>query len=576
MKSERRKYEEALVFVILFATLIFVSIGCASATTIYVPDNYPTILQAVNNAIANDTIIVRDGTYTETVDVNVNNLTIKSENGSTSTIVRAMDSNDHVIEVTANYVNISGLTVTRATESGKAGIYLKSVEHCNITNNNALNNGYGIAISSSSSNTIINNTANSNTDVGIHLGSSNDNTLTSNTANSNIDDGISLSYSSNNSITKNNVNSNIWIGISLYNSSNNTLICNNASGNDYYGIHLEDSRSNNKIYHNNFINNTNQAYDNGNNSWDNGYPSGGNYWSTHNCTGNPSNGSQPYYINPNVIDHYPFQDPNGGLITNEDKAYSHIYEQMDKNNTESLRLIDSYVDDDPTAWVYDNDLAILALVDRGTTEDKDRAKILCDAFVWCQNHDQYFSDGRVRDGYWATNITDPSGENSSIISPGSGTGNMAWTIIALLRYYEVSNDKTYLNASIRLGNWIYDNCSDSRGAGGYTGGYDGWEPNQTKFQWKSTEHNIDVYVAFMRLYIVTGNTTWLDRAIHANKFVKAMWNESEGHFWTGTLNDGVNISKDCLPEDVNTWGLMALGNVSKYGRGIRWVEKIVM
>lgn len=43
MKSERRKYEEALVFVILFATLIFVSIGCASAATYYVPDNYPTI-----------------------------------------------------------------------------------------------------------------------------------------------------------------------------------------------------------------------------------------------------------------------------------------------------------------------------------------------------------------------------------------------------------------------------------------------------------------------------------------------------------------------------------------------------
>lgn len=50
-----------------------------------------------------------DGSYTENVDVNVNNLTIKSENGSTLTIVQAVNQNDHVFEVTADYV--SGLTV---------------------------------------------------------------------------------------------------------------------------------------------------------------------------------------------------------------------------------------------------------------------------------------------------------------------------------------------------------------------------------------------------------------------------------------------------------------------------------
>ena len=57
MKSERRgKFEKpkgkALIFVILFAILAFVSagIGCASAATIYVPDNYSPIQQTVNAA----------------------------------------------------------------------------------------------------------------------------------------------------------------------------------------------------------------------------------------------------------------------------------------------------------------------------------------------------------------------------------------------------------------------------------------------------------------------------------------------------------------------------------------------
>ena len=41
----------------------------SAARTIYVPDNYAKILWAVDNAYAGDTIIVRDGTYTENVDV---------------------------------------------------------------------------------------------------------------------------------------------------------------------------------------------------------------------------------------------------------------------------------------------------------------------------------------------------------------------------------------------------------------------------------------------------------------------------------------------------------------------------
>ena len=77
---------------------------------IYVPDNYTTIQAAVDNAIAGDTIIVRDGTYSENVDVN-KQLTIQSENGADKTIVQTVDSNDHVFEVTADYVNISGFTV---------------------------------------------------------------------------------------------------------------------------------------------------------------------------------------------------------------------------------------------------------------------------------------------------------------------------------------------------------------------------------------------------------------------------------------------------------------------------------
>jgi parallel beta-helix repeat protein len=113
--------------------------------------------------------------------------------------------------------------------------------------------------------------------------------------------------SSNNCILDNNIICSR--GIHLF-SSNNNVISNNEIVKNDVGVSLSESK-NNLIYHNNFIDNTEQANDNtGTNSWDNGPTAGGNYWSDHSCIGNPSDGSLPYSIDTDSIDRYPFQDPN--------------------------------------------------------------------------------------------------------------------------------------------------------------------------------------------------------------------------------------------------------------------------
>ena len=288
-KSEirRLKFGKVLIFAVLFATLVFVSIGCASPATHYVIPG-ESIQDAVDAANPRDTIIVRDGMYSENVDVNVNHLTIKSENGSASTIVIAPVNTSHVFSVTANYVNISGFTVRNATGSGKSGICLERANHCNISDNNASSNNCGIYLYSSSNNTLTSNPANSNY-FGICLEtSSNNNTLTNNTANSNYWYGIYLySSSNNNTLTNNTANSN-YFGIYLETSSNNNTLTNNTANSNYWcGIFL-DSSSNNTIY-NNYFNNTHNACDKGNNTWNisetagtniiDGAYLGGNYWS---------------------------------------------------------------------------------------------------------------------------------------------------------------------------------------------------------------------------------------------------------------------------------------------------------
>ena len=224
------------------------------------------IQAAVGNATAGETICVAAGNYTDNVDIATVHLTLRGE-GAGLVTVTAKSPSDHVFEVTADYVNISGFTATGATANwADAGFYLNGVDHCNISENDAPNNNCSIVLLSSSNNTLVNNNASNNPHLGIHLwnsrnntltsntasnnyqgiylGSSSNNTLTSNTANSNSHRGICLARSSNNTLTGNTADSNIFLGIGMYGSSSNTLTSNTANSSGYYGILLGSSSSN--------------------------------------------------------------------------------------------------------------------------------------------------------------------------------------------------------------------------------------------------------------------------------------------------------------------------------------------
>lgn len=138
------------------------------------------IQAAVDDATAVETICVKNGSYSENVDVAMDHLTIRSEAGSVSTIVQAANPGDHVFEVVADYVNISGFSVAGATGTSRAGIYLNGADHCNISDNTASGNENGIYLKSSSNNTLLNNTASDNDNCGINLCDSSDNLIYNN------------------------------------------------------------------------------------------------------------------------------------------------------------------------------------------------------------------------------------------------------------------------------------------------------------------------------------------------------------------------------------------------------------
>jgi parallel beta-helix repeat protein len=181
---------------------------------IYVPDDYAKIQYAVDNAGAGDTIIVRDGTYIENINVD-KRLTIKSENGSENCIIQAADPGNSVFEVTADHVNISGFTAKGTTAAYTAGIYLNNGNHCYIANNVASKNRNGIVLDSSTNNRVHDNNADSNDYHGIGLRSASENTIEYNIASNNGICGMYLESLSNKNIIANNTCSNNKFGIKL-------------------------------------------------------------------------------------------------------------------------------------------------------------------------------------------------------------------------------------------------------------------------------------------------------------------------------------------------------------------------
>lgn len=236
------------------------------------------------------------------------------------------------------------------------------------------------------------------------------------------------------------------------------------------------------------------------------------------------------------------------------------------------------------ALSYDNALVLLAFDACG---DIKNATLVADAFVYAQNHDRFYNDGRLRNAYMGGDLVlppgwAPNGKSGTVRLPqwndpeqlGTYTGNMAWVMTALLTHYEITGGEKYLDAAKRIGEWIQSNCYDTRGAGGYTGGYRGWEPNPHKMLWKSTEHNIDVYAAFQKLYLITKDSRWKQRAEYAKKFVSAMWDDREGKFWIGTKEDGVSINNGIVTLDAQAWTVLALLDSSgTYLRALKYAEK---
>jgi hypothetical protein len=246
--------------------------------------------------------------------------------------------------------------------------------------------------------------------------------------------------------------------------------------------------------------------------------------------------------------------PSGSVA----KAYRFLRLMMDEYATGSTRrLVRSYANGKlkslTDAFSYDDALFIDAML-AATPDDIARAKVVGNALLYVQRYDPA-GDGRVRAAYGPKPLKNP--RDVKVEGSASDLGDNAWVGQALLQLYAKTSDAAYLKSAREIATWIQKNTYDTRGSGGYTGGY---TANGKKIKWKSTEHNIDTYAFFTMLATESGEPRWISRASWAKKFVASMWSERAGRFYVGTLDDGITPNKPFKPEDVNSWSYLAFQN----------------
>jgi nitrous oxidase accessory protein len=226
-KMKRIKSSAVLLLSGLFLCLFFQLNVNAQSNTIFVPDDYATIQEAINNAFYEDVILVKKGEYIGSIVVN-KSITLVGEDKEETTILGDWSLNGTVVLVQSDEVVVKNLTMKAVYNSGPSGrgVHLLHVKNCQVTNC-IFQCGIGVWLYGANNNIVKNNQI-SGADI----------SLPSNA-------GIKLQQSTNNTINENTINGYIYgYGVFFDSSSNNDLIRNQIY-NNYYEVLIKDSNKNN-------------------------------------------------------------------------------------------------------------------------------------------------------------------------------------------------------------------------------------------------------------------------------------------------------------------------------------------
>ncbi|HJW98325.1 MAG TPA: NosD domain-containing protein [Candidatus Bathyarchaeia archaeon] len=331
----RRAVSEVMLIVLFLSVLIsVVKIQPVKAATITVPDDYPTIQEAVDAAVSGDTVYVRNGTYHEELNVD-KSIAFVGEDKSTklvgngTSIGFSLPHEDILVKIIGFTIENYSIGV-RSTGHGADGR-----SRFEAFENLFIENGIGACVDELGSGLIADSVFFNNTNS-IYAGFRTDAEIRDNLLL--FSDGYGIAVDTNDgytNVTNNYLRGNRF-GVHILSAAGyqcSGALYNTTLDQNDYAVYISGRNSSEEpsnilwdVYNNNFVNNTQQVQIEGveglilNVSWNAAYPSGGNYWSDYtgsdlhhgsfqNETGSDGIGDVPYAIDANNRDNYPLMNP---------------------------------------------------------------------------------------------------------------------------------------------------------------------------------------------------------------------------------------------------------------------------
>ena len=203
--------------------------------TMYVPDDYPTIQEAIDagTTLDGDNIVVRDGVFRQNIIVS-KELTIKSENESDQCQLFPQYTDEHMILINSNNVTITGFSMN-GTGYSYASLCCDGFENITITDNWINDTGNGIIFEDVIDARILNNSIENCSKNPLYGYRISNVSISGNSFSNGGDEGAEFSHMDNCTIKNNIAFGNKYSGVLIRSGNDNVLVENTLDGNGVPG-----------------------------------------------------------------------------------------------------------------------------------------------------------------------------------------------------------------------------------------------------------------------------------------------------------------------------------------------------